>query len=73
VKRLLVRPALLELPRPVAAEVDRVGEDQARVRTEYPGRDEIPDLLLGLLRDPAVDLAARALGVGLKSASPSSS
>ena len=61
-KRLGLRAPGVELPRPVALEVNRVGQHQSRQRSQKPRLDQLGDLPLGLARNPAVDGLTRGLG-----------
>ncbi len=61
-KRLILRRSLLEIRRPRGFEVDRVRQDQSRVRMERPGRDQVLDLVMRQLFHPLVDRLSDLLG-----------
>ena len=48
---------------PLAIEVDSAGEDHAGLGVERSGREQVLDLLFGVLFGPAVDLRSRGLGI----------
>ena len=50
---------------PGGLEVERVDEHQQRLPVQHAGGHDVRDPLMGLLRGPAVDDAARRLGVGV--------
>src|ERR1051326_9259473 len=64
VERLVGRSGFLELPGPDSLEVNGVGQDEPGEVGEAAGRQDVLDLVLGLLRHPMVDLVSGCLRSG---------
>ena len=66
VKRLLNCLCLIELLKPGRLEIDGIREYQPGQGSKYTGRQEVLDLLPGLLGDPIINDFPRSLCVGLE-------
>ena len=65
-KRAIDRVHRIEFREPARLEVDGIDQDEARVRADHARGDQVVDLVVGLLLDPAIDrlpgLFRRVLG-----------